>query len=227
MTSVLLIEDDIEIARIIKYFLAMEEVYEVTWAKSVSEAKQKARDLFDVILIDVLLPDGDGISLCSQLREWHVCPIIFISCLDDSTTIISALNRGGDDFIVKPFDNHVLSAKIQACLRRAKMDYGTVPRNELTCSSFSLDASGHELLFRDGRIPLSRMEFKLLLFLMQNPNQPFKANELFKLVWGKADYGDHRTVIVHIHALRQKIESDPMNPHHLISVWGKGYMFLP
>ncbi len=227
MIKVLLIEDDVEIARIIKYFLAMEDMYDVKWAQNVQEALKAARDSIDIILLDVLLPDGNGISLCSQLREWHNCPIIFISCLDDSQTIVSALEMGGDDFIVKPFDNHVLSAKIQASLRRVKMSNYSLPKNELRCSGFYVDATEHLLHIAGKEMLLTPMEFKLLCFFMQNPNRYFKATEVYKLVWGKTDYGDHRTVIVHVHALRQKIESDPNNPRYLRNEWGKGYIFNP
>ncbi len=227
MVHILLVEDDPEVARIIKYYLAQEEQYEVAWVRSVQEALSASRDCFDIILLDVMLPDGDGISLCAQLRQWHACPVIFVSCLDDSQSIVSALNQGGDDFIVKPFNNQVLLARIQANLRRVQMEHSLVPPNVLACKGFSLDASTHELIKNGVREKLSPMEFRILSFFMQNPGRTFKPNELYKLIWGKLDYGDHRTVIVHIHALRKKIEPDPVEPRYLKSIWGKGYIFEP
>ena len=227
MVHILLVEDDPEVARIIKYYLAQEEQYEITGVRNVQEAGSASRDCFDIILLDVMLPDGDGISLCAQLRQWHSCPVIFVSCLDDSESIVSALNQGGDDFIVKPFNNQVLLARIQANLRRVQMEHSVVPPNVLACKGFSLDAATHELIKNGAREKLSPMEFRILAFFMQNPGRTFKPNELYKLIWGKVDYGDHRTVIVHIHALRKKIEQDPVTPKYLKSIWGKGYIFEP
>lgn len=227
VVHILLVEDDPEVARIIKYYLAQEEQYEITWVRNVQEAVSASRDCFDIILLDVMLPDGDGISLCAQLRQWHSCPVIFVSCLDDSESIVSALNQGGDDFIVKPFNNQVLLARIQANLRRVQMEHSVVPPNVLACKGFSLDAATHELIKNGAREKLSPMEFRILAFFMQNPGRTFKPNELYKLIWGKVDYGDHRTVIVHIHALRKKIEQDPVTPKYLKSIWGKGYIFEP
>ena len=122
MDRVLIVEDDKEIARIIRYYLSQDNLYEVVSAASAEEALFLARDAYDIILLDVGLPDQSGIDLCAQLRQWHDCPILFISCLDDSNTIISALQQGGDDYIVKPFDNEILHARIQANLRRWRND---------------------------------------------------------------------------------------------------------
>lgn len=227
MIRILMIEDDPEIARIIQYYLIQEELYEVTWAKGFQEALSLSRDSFDIILLDIMLPDGDGLSLCTQLRTWHQCPIIFVSCLDDSSTIVSALNSGGDDYIVKPFDNRILSAKIQANIRRVRMDQNTIDQNILSCIGFSLNAEKHELVKGNMREFLSPMEFRLLSFFMQNPLKPYKPSELYKLIWGKSSCGDHRTVVVHIHALRRKIEDQPSSPRYLKSIWGKGYLFDP
>ena len=132
MIRILLVEDDDEIARIIKYYLGQEEIYEIVRGRNADEAITLSRDWFDIILLDVMLPDENGIELCSKLREWHQCPIIFISCLDDSNTIISALEKGGDDYITKPFDNKVLSARIQANLRRVQMERQAQVKNVMS-----------------------------------------------------------------------------------------------
>lgn len=226
MIKVLLIEDDREIARHIKYHLASRDIYEVEVRATKEEALIAARDNFDVILLDVMLPDGNGIDLCQQLREWHDCPIIFISCLDDNSTIIQALEWGGDDYIVKPFDNDVLHARIQANMRRTNMKVNS-PGNLLTCTGFSLDAKTHEIIKNGERIPLSATEYRILLHFMQNPNRPFRSSELYRLVWGKPSYGDNRVVIVYVYNLRKKIEENPSEPRYIKNIWGKGYLFDP
>lgn len=142
MTRVLLIEDDALVAKVIFYYLEQAETYQIVWAKTGGEAFANARDNFDVILLDILLPDVDGVDLCARLREWHDCPIIFISCLDSSDTIVRALEQGGDDFLVKPFDNKVLEARIQANLRRYNKNIQPT-QNILECQGFTLDARRH------------------------------------------------------------------------------------
>jgi len=227
MVRLLLVEDDQTITDIIRYYLEKEECYDIVTAASAGEALAFARDRFDVILLDIMLPDVSGIELCGQLRKWHKCPVLFISCLDNSDTIVRALETGGDDYIVKPFDNKVLHARIQANLRRVMMEKSGDAKNQIECRGFTLDASGH-FIQKDGqRIRLMDMEFLVLSFFMRHPNQIFSAGELYKKVWGKPSYGDVRTVTVHIYNLRKKIEADPKEPRYLKSAWGKGYVFDP
>jgi len=224
LTRVLLIEDDPLVAKTILYYLDNSETYEVVWAKTGGEAFANARDKYDVILLDILLPDVDGIELCERLRQWHDCPIIFISCLDRSDIIVRALELGGDDFLVKPFDNKVLEARIQANLRRYRKIIPST-QNELKCDGFTLDVNKH-IIIRDGEeIKLSNTEFRILSFLMQNQGQYFTPKELYLKIWGEKSYGDTRTVIVHIHNIRNKIEPDSENPIFLKMEWGKGYYF--
>ena len=224
LINVLLIEDDTLVANVILYYLGQSETYEVVWAKTGGEAFANARDKYDVILLDVLLPDVNGIDLCARLREWHDCPIIFISCLDSSDTIVRALELGGDDFLVKPFDNKVLEARIQANLRRFHNRI-QAPLNELKCEGFSLDANRHVVVKEDEEIKLSKTEFRILSFLMQNHGKYYTPKELYFKIWGEKSYGDARTVIVHIHNIRSKIEADPEAPRFLKMEWGQGYYF--
>jgi DNA-binding response OmpR family regulator len=226
MTRVLLIEDDELVAKVILYYLEQAETYEVIWVKTGGEAYAKARDKFDVILLDILLPDVNGVELCSRLKEWHDCPVIFISCLDNSNTIVQALECGGDDFIAKPFDNKVLEARIKANLRRVSK----VPhkdKNILECIGFKLDANRHIVIKSEEELKLSSTEFRILSFLMQNPEKYYTPKELYFKVWGEKSWGDTRTVIVHIHNIRNKIEEDPNNPRFLKMEWGQGYYFDP
>lgn len=227
MTNVLLVEDDREIARIIKYYLGQSDSYQVDWVTDAERAWTQARNGYDVILLDIMLPGTDGIQLCARLREWYHCPILFISCLGDSETVIRALEQGGDDYIVKPFDNQVLHARIQANLRRFRMERSEPVTGGFACPDFSLDAQKHVLHRGGERIQLVSMESKLLAFFMQNPNQYFTAAELYKTIWGKPSYGDNRTVTVHIYTLRKKLEADPSAPRYLKNTWGRGYTFDP
>lgn len=227
MIRILLVEDDAEVARIIKYYLCGDERYEVVWAKNAAEAVIASHDWFDIILMDVMLPDQRGIELCTCIREWHNCPVIFISCLDDSRTIIEALEHGGDDFIIKPFDNQVLEARIQANLRRVRMEHSEPVTNQLACPGFALNASSHTVCRGEKCYSLPPTEFRILSYMMQHPGRCFRSSELYHLIWGRSSYGDNRTVVVHVHNLRKKIEADAARPQYLKSIWGKGYLFDP
>ena len=176
MIRVLLVEDDPVIRDTTRYFLNSQQNYEVVCAETGGEALSHARENFDVILMDILLPDTNGMDLCQRLRSWHHCPIIFTSCLDDT---------------------------------------------------FTLDSNSH-CVEKDGRsIHLADMEFRILSLFVRYPNTFFTANELYQKIWGKESLGDVRTVQVHIHNLRSKIEPDPAKPVYLKNVWGKGYVFRP
>lgn len=227
MLNVLLVEDDEAVTGVLRYYFNQSGEYDVTYAATAGEALAKARQPYDVILLDIMLPDISGIDLCTQLRQWHSCPIIFISCIEDSDVLIDALQKGGDDYLIKPFDNRVLEARIHANLRRVRMDRQESPANELSCKRFKVDANTRELKVGRERIPLLPTEYKILVHLMTHPNQYFTPSELYEKLWDRPSYGDTRTVTVHIYNLRKKIEADPKDPKYLVNTWGKGYRFDP
>lgn len=227
MIRVLMVEDDPVIRDTTRYFLQSQQNFEVVCAETGGDALSHAREKFDVILMDILLPDTNGVDLCQRLRSWHHCPIIFTSCLDDVDTIVHALELGGDDFLTKPYDNKVLVARILANVRRVQMDAAEPSLRGYTCPAFRLDADNRSVHCRGEDIHLADMEYRILSLFVRNPNTFFTANELYQKIWGKDSLGDVRTVQVHIHNLRGKIEPDPAKPVYLKNVWGKGYIFQP
>ena len=138
-----------------------------------------------------------------------------------------ALELGGDDFLTKPYDNKVLVARILANVRRVQMDAAEPSLRGYTCPAFRLDADNRSVHCRGEDIHLADMEYRILSLFVRNPNTFFTANELYQKIWGKDSLGDVRTVQVHIHNLRGKIEPDPAKPVYLKNVWGKGYIFQP
>ena len=195
MIRILLVEDDPVIRDTTSYFLKCQQNFEVVCADTGGEALSHAREKFDVILMDILLPDTNGMDLCQRLRSWHHCPIIFTSCLDD--------------------------------IRRVQMDAAEPSVSGYHCAAFTLDSNSH-CVEKDGRsIHLADMEYRILTLFIRHPNTFFTANELYRKIWGKESLGDVRTVQVHIHNLRSKIEPDPAKPIYLKNVWGKGYIFRP
>ena len=220
MIRVLLVEDDPVIRDTTCYFLKSQQNFEVVCAETGGDALSHAREKFDVILMDILLPDTNGVDLCQRLRSWHHCPIIFTSCLDDTDTIVRALEMGGDDFLAKPYNNKILLARIMANIRRVQMDGAEPSVNGYHCAAFTLDDNSHSVE-KDGRsVHLADMEYRILTLFVRYPNTFFTANELYQKIWGKESLGDVRTVQVHIHNLRSKIEPDPAKPVYLKNVWG-------
>lgn len=227
MIQLLLVEDDQLIVNVITYYLKETGGYQTTVAMTAGEALSFAKRSFDVILLDIMLPDANGIELCEYLRKWHDCPIIFISALDNADTIVQALASGGDDFLTKPFDNKVLDARIKANLRRYKGAKAAVPSAEalLERDGFRLDPERHQLTHGEQAIRLSSIEFRILFLLMQNPGKCYTPREIYETIWSAPSAGDTRTVLVHIHNLRQKLEDNPNEPKYLKLIWGSGYTF--
>lgn len=227
MIRVLMVEDDPVIRETTRRFLETQTDFQVVCAATGEDALARVGEKFDVILLDILLPDINGVDLCQRLRGWFHCPIIFTSCLDDTDTIVRALDLGGDDFLSKPYDHKILLARIMANVRRVKVDSAEPSLQGYRCAAFTLDADSHNVILEGGSAHLADMEYRILALFIRHPRAFFTANELYKKIWGKDSLGDVRTVQVHIHNLRRKIEPDPSRPVYLRNVWGKGYIFEP
>ncbi len=189
MIRVLMVEDDPVIRDTTRYFLQSQQNFEVVCAETGGDALSHAREKFDVILMDILLPDTNGVDLCQRLRSWHHCPIIFTSCLDDTDTVVRALEMGGDDFLTKPYHNKVLVARIMANIRRVQMDAAEPNVNGYHCAAFTLDANRHSVEHDGQSIHLADMEYRILSLFVRYPNTFFTANELYQKIWGKDSLG--------------------------------------
>ena len=227
MYRVLLVEDDPVIAKIVQYYLSDGGDYQVSWAKDAGEALYLARKTFDVILLDIMLPDVDGLELCAKFRERMYCPIIFISCIDDEDTIVQALQMGGDDYLTKPFNCKVLRAKIEANLRRAQFAREHNSATRLDYPDFIIDVDGHAIVRGKKRVVLSPMEFRVLMYFAERPGKVVTLDELYADVWEKDSFGDVRTVIVHVYNLRKKMENELGARRCIKNLRGEGYFFDP
>lgn len=224
-TRILLVEDDPVMARIIKFYLSQQPNQEVAWVSTCEEAIEAVRQRYDLLLLDILLPDSDGITLCRTLRQRVTCPIIFTSCLDDEATIIRALEMGGDDFLAKPFNNKVLQARIDANLRRVAIERRKRYDTPVSAADFTVDMESRVLHRAGKEYQLTPIEFGILLYLMEHEDQVISTRELYEFVWSQPDVGDLRTVVAHIHTLRKKLEDNPRSPVHLHAIYGKGYRY--
>jgi len=218
--GILIVEDDERIRRALR--LALEdECYAVTEAGSTEEALDIfARQGADLVLIDVMLPGLDGFELCRTLRSGSQVPIIMVSARSDSHDVVAGLEAGADDYVTKPFVAKELSARIRALLRRVRAgDGGTV----LRFGDLEIQPDTGIVRRRSRDITLTKTEFRLLCELAGAGGKLLSREVLLQRVWGYDYFGDGRLVDVHIRRLRQKIEDDPGNPHHLVTSRGLGF----
>lgn len=220
--DVLLIEDDDRLARALALTLA-DAGNGVRVAGTAREAHRHVAEREPgVILLDLGLPDGDGLVLCAELRARSDVPIIIVTARSDSADVVAGLEAGADDYVSKPIVGSELSARIRALLRRIGRDE---PAGSLTAGSLMIDLR-HGSVRRDGQeVDLTRTERRLLRELAAHAGQVVTRRDLLGSVWGYQDIGDSRLLDVHIRRLRTKVEDDPSAPAHIATVRGLGYRF--
>jgi DNA-binding response OmpR family regulator len=225
---ILIVEDDRAVARGLEYGLA-DEGFEVLWAETGQQALDLARERDPhLILLDIRLPDISGFDVCRQLRsEGKRQPILVLTALDEDLDKVLGLELGADDYVVKPYSLRVLVSRIRALLRRAYGELAAVSVGDrLRFGDVEVDMERLLVTRRGKLVDLTPTEFRLLRYLVSNPNRPFSRDELIEAVWGYAsDVGSDRTVDVHVRHLRQKLEDDPADPHWIVTVRGVGYKF--
>jgi DNA-binding response OmpR family regulator len=180
----------------------------------------------DFVIMDIMLPEVDGISLTRWLRDRSDVPIIMVTARREEVDRIAGLEMGADDYVVKPFSPQELVSRVRAVLRRTGRDQAEA-ESERTISfdSISIDPLTRVVSIKGSNVELTAKEFDMLYLLARHPRQVFTRDQLLKRVWGGAEYIDPGTVTVHVRRLREKIESDPSKPKHLLTVWGVGYKF--
>ncbi|MEV4464640.1 response regulator transcription factor [Micromonospora echinofusca] len=220
MTDVLVIEDDDRIR--LALLLALEdEGYRVRGVASAEEGLARQRqEPADTVLVDLMLPGLDGFECIRRLRREDDVPIVVVSARDDTHDIVAALEAGADDYVVKPVAIKELSARLRALRRRARAAPDPVP--VLTFGQLEISPDAGEVRLAGQPVPVTRTEFRLLCELAEHAGRVLSRHQLLQRVWGY-DTGDERLVDVHVGRLRQKIEDDPGNPRHLVTLRGLGY----
>jgi DNA-binding response OmpR family regulator len=221
-TKILVVEDESSIRRFIKLNLEIAG-FDVCETESGEDALLKiAASPFDVVVLDLMLPGMDGLSVCRNIRESEKQPlIIMLTAKGQDTDKILGLELGADDYMVKPFNPYELIARIKAMLRRRNhFDSGS---KVLVSGNLKLDIDANKLYKNDVYIDLTPIEYSLLKMLMENPEKALKRDDLLDSVWGEDFFGDTKTLDVHIRRLREKIEDNPSKPEHISTVWGSGY----
>jgi DNA-binding response OmpR family regulator len=223
---ILIVEDDVDLSAITRIHLE-DTGYSVQQASDCADARAYIdEDYFDLVLLDIMLPDGSGQELCEYLREKDDCPIIFMSCLEDSGTIVDSLTKGGDDYVTKPVHYGELMARIDANIRRfheSRSDANPRTKGVRRFSRFLIDTVRRRVVVGADEICLTQIEYAIIDHLSKRPGELKLYEDLYCDVWGNDSFGDIRTLLVHVSNLRKKI--DPENRGVIENVRGVGYLF--
>lgn len=227
MNKILIIEDDNAIAEIERDFLEINGFEVKIENDGVSGLNTALKDSFQLILLDLMLPQIDGFTVCRKLREKLDIPILMVTAKKEDIDKIRGLGIGADDYIVKPFSPSELVARVQAHIATYKRLKGSVQetQTEITVGAIRINPKSHRVFVKGNEVNLKNKEFELLLFLVTNADMVFDKETLYERIWGLDAVGDNATVAVHINRIREKIEDDPSDPHYIETVWGAGYRF--
>ncbi|MDQ0341122.1 DNA-binding response OmpR family regulator [Caldalkalibacillus uzonensis] len=224
----LLVEDDPEIARVIRDTF-VRDGYEVTWATTGLEGWEDFQERsYDLVLVDLMLPEMDGLTLCKNIRWKSDVPLMMISARKEDEDKVKGLHLGADDYVAKPFSLAELKARVESLLRRWRRYKGIPDVEKKTdyLGGLTLYWDQHKAVLHEHEVPLTAKEFDLLKLLAQNPQRVFSKSELYQHVWQQPDAEGLHTVTVHIKSLREKLNDPVKSPQFIQTVWGKGYRFI-
>lgn len=222
--KILVVDDERTLVKGIKFNLE-NEGYEVECAYDGAAAVELAREgKLDLIILDLMMPELDGLEACMRIREFSNVPVIMLTAKSEDADKLVGFECGADDYLTKPFNILELKARVRALLRRA----AGVQRNRgsvVTLGGISLNTEERSAARGDQPVDLTAKEYDLIELLMRNPRRVYSRENLMNVVWGYSYAGDYRTVDVHIRRLREKLEENPAEPDHIMTKWGVGYYF--
>jgi two-component system, OmpR family, response regulator RegX3 len=223
MTTVLVVDDDPGVLDVVAFTLRREgfDVDEQRDGPAALEAARAKR--YDIVILDIMLPDLSGTDICRALRAESDVPILMLTARDAEADRVNGLELGADDYVTKPFSTAELTSRVRAILRRRELDRGVATR---TLGGLHIDLGRQEVLVDDHRVHLTLSEFKVLALLAEQPESVVSRRELMQHLWASEHVGDEHACEVHISNLRRKIERDPARPQRLLTVRGLGYKLV-
>lgn len=224
MYNILICDDQPDIVNALKIYLAPEgyRLFEAFTGKQAIDLCRK--EDIHLILLDIMMPEMDGITATAEIRRFSNAPIIFLTAKSETEDMVLGLNIGADDYITKPFNPLEVLARVRSQLRRYAHLGSRVERADLLCvGAITLDDTAKVVSMDGEPVSLTPMEYSILKLLMQNPGKVYSSKALYEAVWHEEAIGSEGTVAVHIRHLREKLEIDPSNPRYLKVVWGQGY----
>jgi len=225
---ILIVEDEASIAEVVSLYLKR-----AGYSPQIASDGRQAMNAFErhqpnLVILDLMLPEVDGLSLTRWLRDRSNVPIIMLTARREEIDRITGLEMGADDYVVKPFSPQELVSRVRAVMRRLGREQAeTEPDRQLSFDDLGINPLSRVVTIKDMPIELTAKEFDMLYLLARHPKQVFTREQLLERVWGGALYIDPGTVTVHVRRLREKIEVDPSKPTRLLTVWGVGYKFEP
>ena len=225
---ILIVEDEPSIAEVVGLYMKRAGYQTLTAADGKSAMTLLERHMPDLVILDLMLPEVDGLTIARWLRERSDVPIIMVTSRREEADRIAGLELGADDYVVKPFSPQELVSRVRAVLRRIdKSSARGEGERPLAFGDLTIDPVTRVVARGGNELQLTAKEFDMLYHLAQHPRQVFTREQLLERIWGGSEYIDPGTVTVHIRRLREKIEADPSEPAHLITMWGVGYKFEP
>ncbi len=228
MPRVLIVEDDAAMRDMVGYALAEEgmEVEAVADGESALEIFSSSGP-FDVVILDVMLPGIDGVTVCKELTSKSDVPVVMLTARDDETSVVVGLEVGADDYVTKPFSHRELVSRIRATLRRRRIDARASSGQErlLEFPGLTIDPARRRVVAQGVPVDLTAAQFDILLLLASHPGRVYGRGQIMQTVWGGDFSGDSRAADMQISNIREKIEPDPKNPRHVLTVRGAGYRF--
>ena len=223
--KILVVDDEALLVKGIRFNL-QNEGYEVITGSDGLEAVRLVQEQHpDLVVLDVMMPNMDGMTACAKIREFSEIPIILLTAKTDDMDKLMGFDHGADDYLTKPFNILELKARIRALLRRTMRTEKKVSSNELTIGTITLDLDARNAYNNGTLADLTAKEFDVIEFLMRNPNRVYSREVLLDTIWTYEYRSDIRTVDVHIRRLREKLEENPAEPKHILTKWGVGYYF--
>ena len=226
MARILICDDEKDIVSALRIYLEAEGYETLSAANGKEALALLAENTVHLVLLDIMMPEMDGISALSRIRELSNVPVIFLTAKSEDTDKVLGLNVGADDYITKPFNPVEMLARVRSQLRRyLQLGGGQTRGSQLRIGGVELDDRCKQVTVDGEPVSLTPREYDILKLLMQSPGEVFAPKTIYRRVWNEEPYGAESTVAVHIRHLREKLEIDPAAPRYIKAVWGQGYKF--
>ena len=227
MQTILVVDDEPSIVEIVSLYLHQAGYAVKTAHDGRSALSLMMESMPDLVILDLMLPEIDGLEITRRLRAEGNTPIIMLTARREESDRVLGFELGADDYVVKPFSPQELVGRVRAVLRRTQGAATVAEQQALTYDGMAIDPVTRLVTVGQNEVSLTAKEFDLLWLLAGSPRQVFNRVQLLEQVWGESEYLDPSTVTVHVRRLREKIEPDPAKPRHVLTVWGVGYKFEP
>lgn len=225
--TIMIVDDEPDILDLLEKAMRLEGFRHIIKIDGGAEAVEACRKTApDIILLDVMLPGIDGYEVCRQIRQFSLCPILFLSSKNDELDKILGLAVGGDDYVTKPFSPKEVAYRVKAQLRRAEYQRKTKAEPAILIGALKIEPDSCRVLKGEKELSLTAREFEILNYLAKNQGRVISRDRLYETVWGEDSFGCDNTVMVHIRHLREKIEDHPDSPKYLVTVKGLGYKLV-